>query len=97
MSSKEDVMKRSITIENVIVKGLRRTKEEIVLREFADLKRSGTLEEIKDSFLHVHASLMSLDIFEAVDISLDNGSSVRWYLDIVAEFAGIHMPIYAKN
>lgn len=77
MSFKEDVMKRSITVENVVITGLRRTKEEIVMRELADLKRSGTLEEIKDSVLRVHANLMALDIFEAVDISLDNGSSVR--------------------
>jgi outer membrane protein insertion porin family len=78
MSFKEDVvMKRSITVEDVVITGLQRTKEEIVLRELADLKRSGTLEEIKDSVLSVHANLMALDIFEAVDISLDNGSSVR--------------------
>jgi outer membrane protein assembly factor BamA len=76
MSFKEDVMKRTITIEDVVVTGLRRTNEEIVLRELADLKRSGTLEEINASFLRVHTNLMALDIFEAVDISLDNGSTV---------------------
>jgi outer membrane protein insertion porin family len=82
MSFKEDVMKRTITIEDVVVTGLRRTKEEIVLREIADLKRSGTLEEINASFLRVHANLMALDIFEAVDISLDNGSTVSCCLGL---------------
>jgi hypothetical protein len=92
MSFKEDVMKRTITIENVVVTGLRRTKEEIVLRELADLKRSGTLEEIKDSFLRVHANLMALDIFEAVDISLDNGSSVRWFIDSIDTLRCLFLP-----
>jgi len=77
MSFKEDVMKSSLTVEDVVITGLHRTKEEVVIRELADLRRSGTLEEIKDSVVSVYANLMALDIFEAVDISLDNGSSVR--------------------
>lgn len=72
----KDVMGRPITVEDVVITGLGRTKEEIVMREFADLKRSGTLEEIKDGVLRAHTNLMALDIFEAVDISIDNGSSV---------------------
>lgn len=88
-------------MENVVITGLRRTKEEIVMRELADLKRSGTLEEIKDSVLRVHANLMALDIFEAVDISLDNGSSTDGCTVVVRPYEtnllGFHSGTYVQG
>lgn len=76
MSLDEDVMSKPVRVEKIILLGLKRTKEEIVLRELEALKRSGTLEEIKDSILIVHANLMALDIFQGVEITLADGTAV---------------------
>ena len=76
MSSQGDLFAKPVKVERIMLTGLRRTKEEIVMRQLADMKRIGTLEEIKDSLLDVHANLMALDIFQGVDVSIDRGSMV---------------------
>ena len=83
MSFDEDVMNKPVRVEKIILLGLKRTKEEIVLRELENLKRSGTLEEIKDSILIVHANLMALGIFQGVEITIADGSGVSRSLYIL--------------
>lgn len=73
MNLQDELFNSNVRVENVIVKGLKRTNEHIVMRELENVKRSGTLEEIKDSLFDVHANLMNLGIFKAVDISIDEG------------------------
>lgn len=73
MTLQDELFAKTVKVERIVVMGLRRTNETIVLRELARMKRSGTLEEIKDSLLDVHAALMDLGIFQAVDVSISDG------------------------
>lgn len=70
MVLQDELFAKTVKVDRIVVMGLRRTNETIVLRELTKMKRSGTLEEIKDSLLDVHAALMDLGIFQAVDVSI---------------------------
>jgi hypothetical protein len=83
MGLQDEVFAKTVKVDRIVLMGLHRTKQTIVLRELAKMRRSGTLEEIKDSLLNVHAALMDLGIFEAVDVSIDSSNVSSHFTGVV--------------
>ena len=64
-------------VERIRLEGLERTKRSVVVPALLRLvQREGTLDEIKEAALEAWDELRDLDIFEAVDVVLDQGSKV---------------------
>lgn len=57
--------------------GLHRTKKSVVKRELQRFKEARTLKEIHQAADRVHEELMALDIFEAVELTLDESLKVK--------------------
>ena len=75
-SSFDRVKAKRLGVNVVVLKGLQRTKQYIVARELRHLPDARNLDELKDALLEAWAALLQLDIFEAVDIVLDEGSQL---------------------
>lgn len=73
----QSIMEHPCRVENVVIVGLKRTKEYIVIRELEDLRSATSLAEIQDRLLEAHDNLIGLGIFDAVDITIDKGKKVR--------------------
>ena len=65
-----------LRVERIMLVGLQRTKSGVVEQELARIKDARTLEEIRDAALRAYEELMALDIFDAVDVVLGEGSKV---------------------
>ena len=79
----EKFFSQHIRVEDVKLEGLGRTKEHIVLREVDQLKKAGTLKEIKDAMLTARSNLEALNIFDAVQLTLDSGHRVSVIIYLV--------------
>ena len=71
------VKTKRLGVNVVVLKGLQRTKHYIVARELRHLPNATNLDELKDALLDAWQTLERLDIFEAVDIVIDEGSQLR--------------------
>lgn len=67
----EDVKGNRCKVEKLAVLGLKRTKQQLVLRELLKVQGATTLDEIKDTLLDAYENLVGLDIFDAVEIVID--------------------------
>lgn len=69
-------------VERIRLEGLDRTQRSVVVPALLRLvQREGTLDEIKEAALEAWDELRDLDIFEAIDVVLDQGSQVGgWVL-----------------
>lgn len=56
--------------------GLERTDRELVRKELLRVRDARTLDEVKDAVLDAYTDLMSLGIFDVVDIVIDQGDKV---------------------
>ena len=65
-----------LRVERIMLVGLQRTKSGVVEQELVRIKDARTLEEIRDAALRAYEELMALDIFDAVDVVLGEGSKV---------------------
>lgn len=63
-------------VERILLVGLERTKDSVVHPALMRVKGAGTLEEIRDAALEAWEELVGLDIFDAVDVVLGEGSKV---------------------
>lgn len=79
-STFDTVKGKRLAVNVVLLKGLQRTKQHIVARELRDLPNADNLDEVKDVLLDAWESLRKLDIFDAVDIVIDQGTqlAVGW-------------------
>ena len=73
----DEVKTKPCQVEKLGLKGLKRTKNGIVLRELLKVRDARTLDEIKDTLLEAYEELMGLDIFEAVEVVVDADEKVR--------------------
>ena len=64
-------------VAEMVVLGLARTKLSVVQRELQRVRGATTLEEIKDALLEAYVELVGLNVFEVVDLVLDEGGEVR--------------------
>ncbi len=77
----EDVKGKRLVVTSVRLSGLERTIPDIIARELSPLQQARSLDEIKDVLLEVHDNLMSLDIFDAVEIIISDSDTVsQWKL-----------------
>ena len=72
-SAFERVKKKPLGVNVVVLKGLKRTRHYIVARELQHLPQASNLDELKDALLEVWAALLRLQIFDAVDVVMDEG------------------------
>jgi hypothetical protein len=72
----EEIKDKPCEIFNISVVGLKRTKEDIVMRELIKAREANTLEGIQIALLDVTSDLMDLDVFGGVDITIDQGEKV---------------------
>lgn len=63
-------------IDELVVQGLDRTRDDIVVREFQCLKELHNIKEIHGELERIHHDLLRLGVFEAVDILLDESQEV---------------------
>lgn len=63
-------------MDQVSITGLERTKLHTVLREFEGLEGLNSIDEVYLYLQETHEALMSLDLFEAVDILIDESAEV---------------------
>ncbi|KAL4421736.1 hypothetical protein ABPG77_002352 [Micractinium sp. CCAP 211/92] len=73
-------------VDRILLVGLERTKQDLVEAELRRLKHGRTLEEIRDAAMAAHDELMALDIFDAVDLVLTEGSKGGSTCTVVARF-----------
>lgn len=73
----EDVKDKRLVATSIRLSGIERTRPEILARELAPLREARSLDEIKDVLLEVHENLMSLEVFEAVEIIIGDSDTVR--------------------
>jgi hypothetical protein len=64
-------------VDQVAITGLERTKLHTVLRELEGLEGINSIDEVYLYLQEAHEALMSLDLFEAVDILIDESAEVR--------------------
>lgn len=64
-------------VDKIAIAGLERTKLHTVLREFEGLEGLGSIDEVYLYLQQAHETLMTLDLFEAVDILIDESAEVR--------------------
>ena len=72
----EDVKDKKLVATNVLLSGNERTKSVIIARELQPLQQARSLDEIKDALLEIHDNLMSLDVFDAVEIIISDSDLV---------------------
>lgn len=70
------------TVDQITLRGLEHTRPGIILREFEVLQGLKSIEDIHRSLELIHGNLMSLGVFEAVDILLDESAKVRGTLKL---------------
>ena len=63
-----------LRVEGIMLVGLHRTQSSVVKRELAGIRDARTLEEIRDAALRAYEELMALDIFDAVDLVVAEGT-----------------------
>jgi hypothetical protein len=73
----EEIKDKPCDVSNISVVGLKRTKEDIVMRELIKVREAKTLEDIQIALLDVTSDLMDLDVFGGVDVTIDQGEKVR--------------------
>ncbi|CAL5228989.1 g12227 [Coccomyxa viridis] len=73
----EEVKDKKLVATNVLLSGNERTKAVIIARELQPLQQARSLDEIKDALLEIHDSLMSLDVFDAVEIIISDSDLGR--------------------
>ncbi|KAI3432894.1 hypothetical protein D9Q98_010476 [Chlorella vulgaris] len=73
-------------VERVMLEGLHRTKKSVVKRELQRFKEARTLKEIHQAADRVHEELMALDIFEAVELTLDESLKGDNLCTVMARF-----------
>lgn len=72
----EEVKDKKLVATNVLLSGNERTKPVIIARELQPLQHARSLDEIKDALLEIHDNLMSLDVFDAVEIIISDSDLV---------------------
>ena len=72
----EEVKDKKLVATNVLLSGNERTKSAIIARELQPLQQARSLDEIKDVLLEIHDNLMSLDVFDAVEIIISDSDLV---------------------
>ncbi|PRW61285.1 Sorting and assembly machinery component 50 [Chlorella sorokiniana] len=72
-------------VARVMLVGLERTKEAVVHPALRRVVQGRTLEEVRDRALEAYVELMGLDIFEAVDVVLEEGKA-RGTCTVIARF-----------
>ena len=72
----EEVKDKKLVATNVLLSGNERTKPVIIARELKPLQQARSLDEIKDALLEIHDNLMSLDVFDAVEIVISESDLV---------------------
>ena len=70
------IKQKRLGVNVVVLKGMQRTKQYIVARELRHLPDAANLDELKDALLDAWAALLKLDIFDAVDVVIDEGSQL---------------------
>lgn len=70
------VKDKPVRVQQVLIQGLERTKDEIIMRELEPVQHVRTLDELKDVLLEAHDALDSLDIFEGVEIVIGDSNTV---------------------
>ena len=72
----EEVKDKKLVATNVLLSGNERTKSVIIARELQPLQHARSLDGIKDALLEIHDNLMSLDVFDAVEIIISDSDLV---------------------
>jgi len=72
----EQALSRPCKVDRVLIAGLERTKQDVVRRELADLAAARTLDEIHALLVEAHSRLEDLDVFKAVEITIDESPKV---------------------
>lgn len=73
-------------VDRILLVGLERTKQDLVEAELRRLKDGRTLEEIRDAAMAAHDELMALDVFDAIDLVLTEGTKGANTCTVVARF-----------
>lgn len=76
----EAVKSERLHVDRIGVIGLDRTKLHIVARELVRVQAASTLEEVKELVLEAYRDLQSLDIFDAISITIDTSPKVPVYV-----------------
>lgn len=69
----DSVKDKPLAVRVVVLRGLERTRHDVISRELLHLTSANSLEEIKDALLEAHDTLKSLQIFDVVDCIIDEG------------------------
>lgn len=84
------VKHKRLSVEKVMIIGLDRTKEYIVSREMEPFEDARSLDEIKDAALEVQESLMSLDVFDGVEVIITDSETVNTALSLYCAYIQYH-------
>lgn len=77
-SNLDEVMDKPCKVDKVFISGVKRTKDYILQRELESLKQAQTLQEVHDCLSEAHDRLMALEIFDAVQMTIDESPKVRY-------------------
>ncbi|EIE18252.1 hypothetical protein COCSUDRAFT_60448 [Coccomyxa subellipsoidea C-169] len=69
------VKDKRLKVEQVIINGLDRTRAYIVSRELEPVQEANSLDEIKDVLLEAHEHLLSLGIFDGVEVIITDSET----------------------
>ncbi|KAK9784757.1 hypothetical protein WJX73_001773 [Symbiochloris irregularis] len=69
----DSIKDKPLGVRVVVLRGLERTKHDVVARELLQLTFANSLEQIKDALLEAHDTLKSLQIFDVIDCIIDEG------------------------
>ncbi len=85
------VKDKRLKVEQVIINGLDRTRAYIVSRELEPVQEANSLDEIKDVLLEAHEHLLSLGIFDGVEVIITDSETVLLLHHLVVAIKyGIH-------
>lgn len=90
----EEIKDKPCEVSKISVVGLKRTKEDIVMRELIKAREAKTLEDIQITLLDVTSDLMYLDVFGDVDITIDQGEKVSQTHVPVSSQSSANHPIH---
>ena len=73
----EDITQKPCRVVEIELKGLNRTKAEVIERELDDLRNASTLSEIYTEIQTLVGNLTELDVFSGVDANITETQRVR--------------------
>lgn len=83
-----------LTVHDVVIRGNMKTKESVIESEFKALKNATSLQEVFQIASVVNSRLREMDIFDAVDITIDAGpKELPGSANVVVEVVETRSPV----